>query len=90
MTDINPPCRQAAAEVAGLHGNAARCVPVFAAYLATLMHTYSLARKQARRPACGSAVSLRLPSMRTSSVCRHLRACLPMCAAPARPLILNS
>ncbi len=50
MRKRTAPARQAAAEVAGLHGNAARCVPVFCAYLATLMHTYSLARKQARRP----------------------------------------
>ncbi len=35
-------------EVAGLHGNALRCVPVFLAYLATLMHTYSLARQRVR------------------------------------------
>ena len=37
---------QAAVEVAGLHSNALRCVPVFLAYLATLMHTYSLARQR--------------------------------------------
>ena len=37
---------QAAVEVAGLHGNALRCMPVFLAYLTTLMHTYSLARQR--------------------------------------------
>ena len=33
---------RARAEALGLHGNAARCLPLFALYLATLMHTYSL------------------------------------------------
>ena len=35
-----------AAEFVGLHGSALRCLPIFALYLATLMHTYSLARWQ--------------------------------------------
>lgn len=34
------------AEEAGLHGNALRGVPIFCVYLATLMHTYSLARQK--------------------------------------------
>lgn len=37
---------RAAAEEAGLHGNALRGVPIFCVYLATLMHTYSLARQK--------------------------------------------
>ena len=36
------------AEEAGLHGNALRGVPIFCVYLATLMHTYSLARQKVR------------------------------------------
>lgn len=37
---------RALAEEAGLHGNALRGVPIFCVYLATLMHTYSLARQK--------------------------------------------
>lgn len=34
------------AEIAGIHGNALRSVPIFFVYLATLMHTYQLSRHQ--------------------------------------------
>lgn len=37
---------RASAEALGLHGDAFRCLPLFILYLATLMHTYSLARWQ--------------------------------------------
>ena len=33
-------------EQVGLHGNALRCIPLFAAYLATLMHTFAIARQK--------------------------------------------
>ncbi|KAK9824077.1 hypothetical protein WJX72_007565 [[Myrmecia] bisecta] len=33
-------------DLLGLHGNAFRCIPIFCVYLATLMHTYRLARHQ--------------------------------------------
>lgn len=42
---IITPQVKAMVEEAGLHGNALRCVPIFCVYLATLMHTYSLARQ---------------------------------------------
>lgn len=44
---IRPPLR-AAAERLGLHDDPLRCIPAFAVYLATLVHTYSLARQKAR------------------------------------------
>ena len=37
-----------ALERLGLHADALRCLPLFAAYLATLVHSYSLARQQVR------------------------------------------
>jgi hypothetical protein len=43
---IITPRLQALVEEAGLHGNALRCIPIFCVYLATLMHTYSLARQK--------------------------------------------
>ena len=47
----------------GLHANALRCLPLFATYLATLMHSYSLAhqkvnRSQKRRKVCISCCRL--------------------------------
>ncbi len=42
------PALRFGAERIGLHANALRCLPLFACYLATLMHTYSLARQKVR------------------------------------------
>ena len=42
---VTPQLRETA-EFVGLHGNTLRCLLLFALYLATLMHTYSLARWQ--------------------------------------------
>ena len=44
---ITPELRDTA-EFIGLHGSAVRCLPIFVLYLATLMHTYVLARWQVR------------------------------------------
>ena len=44
---ITPEWRDTA-EFIGLHGSAVRCLPIFVLYLATLMHTYVLARWQVR------------------------------------------
>ena len=55
------PALRDAAEFIGLHGSAVRCLPIFVLYLATLMHTYVLARWQVRAgseghaPACETA-----------------------------------
>lgn len=37
---------QAYAYILGLHSRAARAIPIFVVYLATLMHVYTLARHQ--------------------------------------------
>ena len=34
------------AELVGLHGSALRGIPIFCVYLATLMHTYRISRRQ--------------------------------------------
>jgi len=44
---VTPELRETA-EFIGLHGSAVRCLPIFVLYLATLMHTYVLARWQVR------------------------------------------
>ena len=31
-------------EAVGIHGSAVRCIPIFAVYLAVLVHTFNLAR----------------------------------------------
>lgn len=41
-------------EVVGIHTSAARCIPLFLVYLATLMHNYGLATRHAS-PACAPA-----------------------------------
>ena len=42
---LAPPPRSM--EVAGIHGSAVQCIPLFLVYLATLTHTYSLATRHA-------------------------------------------
>ncbi len=78
---------RALAKEAGLHGNALRGVPIFCVYLATLMHTYSLARQKVHRfarifhdmaivmPASAKFLAEGNPTILTASNVFHVLAC---------------